>query len=58
MATDAIEELFEHYASMGRNLRRHILFVAHTALTLACDAGAEELGAAHIEMAINEADNA
>lgn len=57
MTTDAVDAWYEHYVRMSHNLRRHILFVAHTALTLACDTGAEVLGAAHIEMAIDEADN-
>ncbi|NMM32411.1 MAG: hypothetical protein HHJ13_00075 [Phycicoccus sp.] len=50
----AVEILYAHYAGGTPDLRRRILYVAHTALTLACDSGAEVMGPAHLDLAISE----
>jgi len=50
----AVEILYAHYAGGTPDLRRRILYVAHTALTLACDSGAEVVGPAHVDLAISE----
>jgi len=48
----ALVRLFEHYAAGAGDLRRDMLLVAHLALTLALDDGAEAIEAAHIDLAI------
>lgn len=55
MTEPALEALMEHYAAGATaDLRRRVLFVAHTALTRACDEGADLIAFRHVELAINE----
>lgn len=55
IAAAAVDELHQHYASETPDLRRHVLLIAHTALTIACDDAAAELAARHVDLAIAEA---
>lgn len=52
---DAVEAVHAHYRR-GRSpdLRRRVLFVVHTALAHACDAGASRIEASHVDLAIAE----
>src|SRR5690606_32904542 len=52
---DALRALFAHYAG-GRtsDIRRRVMFVAHTALAHACDAGASRIELGHLELALSE----
>jgi hypothetical protein len=51
----ALEALMTHYrAGSARDLRRRVLFVAHTALARACDEGADLIAYRHVELAISE----
>jgi energy-coupling factor transporter ATP-binding protein EcfA2 len=51
----ALESLMEHYRrGPARDLRRRVLFVAHTALARACDEGADVIAFRHLELAISE----
>lgn len=51
----ALELLFAHYRRRRySDLRRRVLFVAHTALARACDDDAEVISARHVELAIAE----
>lgn len=55
VADDAVDILFDHYSrGSGSNLRRRVLYVAHTALTHAVDAHADAVLAPHVESAIAE----
>jgi hypothetical protein len=54
----ATRRLYDHYRSEGGDIRRHILYVVHTALARGCDDGADLLDARHIEQAIAEVDAA
>lgn len=53
---EALDLLFAHYRKRGRpsDLRRRVLFVAHTALARACDDDAEAIDVRHVEQAIAE----
>lgn len=51
----ALESLMAHYRfGPARDLRRRVLFVAHTALARACDEGADVIAYRHVELAISE----
>jgi hypothetical protein len=51
----ALDSLMEHYLrGPVRDLRRRVLFVAHTALARACDEGADVIAYRHVELAISE----
>ncbi|HSR22513.1 MAG TPA: hypothetical protein VLW53_03105 [Candidatus Eisenbacteria bacterium] len=51
----ALDALMAHYLSgPSRDLRRRVLFVAHTALARACDEGADLIAYRHVELAISE----
>lgn len=51
----ALDALMAHYESgPSRDLRRRVLFVAHTALARACDEGADLIAYRHVELAISE----
>lgn len=51
----ALDALMGHYqAGPSRDLRRRVLFVAHTALARACDEGADLIAYRHVELAISE----
>jgi len=55
IAPDALETLQTHYRrGRGRDIRRRVLYVAHTALARACDDAAETIQAVHIDVAISE----
>lgn len=55
MTEPALESLMAHYRSgPARDLRRRVLFVAHTALARACDEGADVMAYRHVELAISE----
>lgn len=52
---DALDLLFEHYhAGATSDLRRRVLFVAHTALAHACDDSADLIDSRHMELALFE----
>ena len=49
----AVERLHDHYRQApSPDLRRRLLYVAHTALTHACDGGSAVIDAGHVELAI------
>jgi len=51
----ALDSLMAHYLrGPARDLRRRVLFVAHTALARACDEGADLIAFRHVELAISE----
>jgi hypothetical protein len=51
----ALESLMTHYEyGPARDMRRRVLFVAHTALARACDEGADLIAYRHVELAISE----
>ena len=51
----ALDSLMAHYRfGRARDLRRRVLFVAHTALARACDEGADVIAYRHVELAISE----
>jgi hypothetical protein len=51
----ALDSLMEHYLrGTARDVRRRVLFVAHTALARACDEGADLIAFRHVELAISE----
>lgn len=51
----ARERLMAHYRrGRGRDIRRRILYVTHTALARACDDAAAEIALRHVELAIAE----
>lgn len=51
----AMDSLMAHYLrGPARDLRRRVLFVAHTALARACDEGADLIAFRHVELAISE----
>lgn len=51
----ALESLMGHYGrGRARDMRRRVLFVAHTALARACDEGADVIAYRHVELAISE----
>jgi hypothetical protein len=51
----AMESLMAHYLrGPARDVRRRVLFVAHTALARACDEGADLIAFRHVELAISE----
>lgn len=56
VSAEALERLMAHYTKRGRgrDIRRRILYVAHTALARACDDEADAVGARHVELAIAE----
>lgn len=55
ITADALERLLAHYQrGRGRDIRRRVLYVAHTALARACDDAAETIQAVHIDVAISE----
>ncbi|MGH8970184.1 MAG: AAA family ATPase [Actinomycetes bacterium] len=56
LATEpALDALMAHYQhGPSRDLRRRVLFVAHTALARACDEGADLIAYRHVELAISE----
>lgn len=55
MTEPALESLMAHYRfGPVRDLRRRVLFVAHTALARACDEGADLIAYRHVELAISE----
>lgn len=55
IAAEALDALYAHYRrSRGKDIRRRVLYVAHTALARACDDAAPTIGPAHIEVAISE----
>lgn len=55
MTEPALESLTKHYQfGPARDLRRRVLFVAHTALARACDEGADVIAYRHVELAISE----
>ncbi len=56
LVTDrAIDSLMAHYLrGRTRDLRRRVLYVAHTALARACDEGADLIAYRHVELAISE----
>ena len=51
----ARDSLIAHYLrGPARDMRRRVLFVAHTALSRACDEGADVIAYRHVELAISE----
>ena len=51
----ALDALMTHYSrGPARDLRRRVLYVAHTALARACDEGADLVAYRHVELAISE----
>lgn len=51
----ALNSLMAHYQyGSARDMRRRVLFVAHTALARACDEGADVVAYRHVELAISE----
>lgn len=55
MTGEALDMLFRHYHSgTTSDLRRRVLFVAHTALAHACDHSADLIDSRHMELALFE----
>lgn len=48
----AVRHLYQHYTSAPSDVRRNVLLIAHTALSLALDDGAEKIDDAHIGLAL------
>jgi energy-coupling factor transporter ATP-binding protein EcfA2 len=55
VAPEAVDALFRHYIRGGRrDLRRRVLYVAHTALARACDDAAAAIAPRHVDIAVSE----
>lgn len=55
ITTGALETLLAHYRrGRGRDIRRRVLYVAHTALARACDDAADTIAPVHVDVAISE----